>query len=88
MCPVLALSGYLCPTCGGLRAVHDLATGDLAGAWVMNPLVTIAVPLASVVLGVWWWRAWRRLPATEVPLPVIVMITVGIVIFGVARNFI
>src|SRR5690625_7711161 len=57
MCPILAFTGYLCPTCGGLRAVHDLAHLDLAGAWAMNPLLTIALPVAALLIAGWWWRA-------------------------------
>ena len=45
VCPLYALTGLWCPACGGLRATHDLAHGDLAGAWAMNPLWVLAVPL-------------------------------------------
>ena len=31
-CPFLAITGWYCPGCGSLRAVHDLLHGDLAGA--------------------------------------------------------
>ncbi|WP_090033820.1 DUF2752 domain-containing protein [Cellulomonas marina] len=52
-CPLLSLTGLACPLCGGLRAVHDLAHGDVAGAWGSNPLlVALVVP---VVLA---WLAW------------------------------
>ncbi len=59
LCPTLALAGIYCPGCGMLRATHDLAHLDLAGALARNPL---AVPLyvGLVVLFVAWVRAtWR-----------------------------
>jgi hypothetical protein len=52
VCPVLLLTGLQCAGCGGLRAAHDLATGDLAGAWSMNPFLTIAMPVAAVLWAV------------------------------------
>ena len=48
LCPLRALTGWACPACGGLRATHDLATGDIAGAWAMNPLWVVVVPFLVV----------------------------------------
>ncbi len=87
MCPILAFTGYLCPTCGGLRTVHDLAHGDLGGAWGMNPLLTIALPIAAVLLAGWWWRAWRNLPARQIPPALVIIGAIVIVGFGILRNF-
>jgi Protein of unknown function (DUF2752) len=42
-CPVLALTGWWCPFCGGLRAVHALVHGDPATAVARNPLVPLFV---------------------------------------------
>lgn len=86
LCPVLALTGWYCPTCGGLRAVHDLVTGDLAGAWAMNPLVTIGVPLAAAALALWTLRAWRGRPARRLPPTLLLALAAGAVLFGVLRN--
>jgi hypothetical protein len=47
-CPLFALTGWQCPLCGSLRALHALLTGSLAAAIRFNPLTTIAA-LASVV---------------------------------------
>ena len=54
-CPFLLLTGWRCPGCGGLRAVHDLLHGDLAAALTQNPLAVLAV--LSAVLG---WAFWAR----------------------------
>ena len=58
-CPVLALTGWLCPGCGSTRALHALLHGDLAKALAMNPLLVIASPLL----------AWMALNAAGVNLP-------------------
>lgn len=87
ICPILAITGYECPTCGGLRSVHDMAHLDFASAWMMNPLVTIAVPLSAVALGMWWWRAWRNRPAWTIPLPLVLIGAAIVLGFGVLRHF-
>ena len=52
-CPIYLLTGQYCAGCGALRATHDLAHGDLAGAWSMNPLLVAAAPLLVVA-----WLRW------------------------------
>jgi hypothetical protein len=37
-CPFHALTGWLCPLCGSLRAVHALLQGSPAAAVTFNPL--------------------------------------------------
>lgn len=59
VCPVYALTGMLCAGCGGLRATYDLAHGDLAGAWAMNPLWVLLVPVLVAAWGAWLARGWR-----------------------------
>jgi hypothetical protein len=58
-CPFLALTGWSCPGCGGLRAAHALAHGDLAAAAGLNLLFVLALPLV-VVLWLRWVRARAR----------------------------
>ena len=58
-CPFLAITGWYCPGCGALRAVHALAHGDLTTALARNPLVVVA--LGYVVLG---WVLWLHRTAT------------------------
>ena len=40
-CPFHALTGWLCPFCGSLRAIHALLTGSPLTALAFNP-VTVA----------------------------------------------
>lgn len=85
-CPFRALTGWLCPGCGGLRAVHLITRGDLAGAWAMNPLVVVAVPAA---IGLWaWWllTRWRNRPGWAVPTAAVIGLAVLVLTFWLARN--
>ena len=60
LCPTKALSGLDCPGCGGLRSVHSLLHGDVAGALDHNALVVLVVlPLALVLWARWFRREWR-----------------------------
>ena len=86
LCPLLALTGWACPACGGLRATHDLATGDIAGAWAMNPLWVVVVPFLVVAWVLWLRRAWTGTRARVVPAWAGVAALVVLVGFGVARN--
>ena len=44
-CPLHALTGLDCPTCGGLRAAHLLLHGHLRAAFHLNPFLFFALPL-------------------------------------------
>lgn len=59
ICPFLLVTGHPCAACGCLRATHDLAHGDVAGAWDMNPLWVLTVPVLVVAWVVWLVRAVR-----------------------------
>ncbi len=63
MCVLKATTGVPCPTCGGTRALHHLAHFDVAGAWGMNPLVTLSVfaLLPWMLADLWLMRTGRAL---------------------------
>src|SRR5579864_5631489 len=46
-CPVHYLTGWYCPGCGSLRALHQLLHGNLRAAWAMNPLTVILLPFLT-----------------------------------------
>jgi len=86
VCPLYALTGLWCPACGGLRATHDLAHGDVAGAWSMNPLWVLAIP---VVVALWGRLVVRRAqgrPVRPAPAWLAWVVLAVIVAFGVLRN--
>ncbi|GIG39467.1 DUF2752 domain-containing protein [Cellulomonas phragmiteti] len=86
LCPSVLLLGVSCPGCGGLRATHDLLTGDLAGAWLANPLWTLTAPLLVAVWGVWTARRLRGGPPLTTPSWVPWTVLVVVVAFTVLRN--
>ena len=44
-CPLHALTGWLCPFCGSLRAVHALLRGAPLAALAFNPLTVAGIAL-------------------------------------------
>jgi len=86
LCPSVLFLGVTCPGCGGLRATHDLLTGDVASAWAANPLWTLLAPALALLWVVWTARRLRGGPPLVAPgwLPWALLVTV--VAFGVLRN--
>ncbi len=86
-CPSLYLTGFYCPGCGSLRAIHDLAHLDLAGAWGMNPLAVIALPWLA-----WRWLRWALESAgvsvTTRPAPgwALYLLAGAVILYGILRN--
>jgi hypothetical protein len=90
-CPIRWLTGYWCPGCGGLRAVHDLAHGQIGSALSANLVVVIMVPVMVTL-----WARWvvtrsargRAEPRTSRPGPpwLFWSLLVTVVIFWGLRN--
>lgn len=49
-CPFRALTGFYCPGCGTLRALHQLLHGNLGAALWLNPLTVLALPFLGYAL--------------------------------------
>ena len=49
-CPFKELTGWLCPFCGSLRAIHALLHGVPGAAWTFNPLTTAGAAAAGCAL--------------------------------------
>jgi hypothetical protein len=49
-CPLNTLTGWLCPFCGSLRALHALLHGAPQTAWTFNPLTTAGVTAGLIAL--------------------------------------
>jgi hypothetical protein len=88
-CPVLALTGCYCPGCGGLRALHDVAHGDIAGA-VSSNLYAVGIFALAAAIWLGWLRAGlsgERYRLTWLPDRTIALAgTVGLAVFTLARN--
>ena len=87
-CPFLALTGYHCPGCGTLRALHQLLNGHLLAAIDYNPLTVFFLPFlayafsAAMVGGIWG----PKLPTVFIPAGWIWALLVAVIGFGVLRN--
>jgi hypothetical protein len=85
-CPILALTGWQCPGCGGVRALSSLLHGDLVGSFAMNPLLlalyaTLALLLASAAVT----RARPQL-ANRLALAALGVVSIAGLYSGVVRN--
>ncbi|UWX03841.1 DUF2752 domain-containing protein [Pseudoxanthomonas sp. NC8] len=56
-CMFHAVTGLYCIGCGLTRALHALVHGDLAGAFSMNPLGVLMLPLMALMVA--WSQGWQ-----------------------------
>ncbi|MGC1452706.1 MAG: DUF2752 domain-containing protein [Candidatus Sulfotelmatobacter sp.] len=87
-CPLRYLTGWYCPGCGSLRAIHQLLHGSLRAAWAMNPLTVVLLPfltygLASAAI---FEVRGRALPQPFLRAVWIRALCAAIILFGIARN--
>ena len=87
-CPVHYLTGWYCPGCGSLRAVHQLLHGNLSAAWAMNPLTVVLLPFLTYGLIAWVVAetSGKQLPQPFLSAAWIRALGVAIILFGIARN--
>jgi len=87
-CPLRYLTGWYCPGCGSLRAMHQLLQGHLRAAWALNPLTILLLPFlaygtASYAL---FKIRGQHLPRLFLPAAWIRALCAVIILFGIARN--
>lgn len=87
-CPLRYLTGWYCPGCGSLRALHQLLHGNLCAAWAMNPLTVLLLPFLTYGLASHALRALggRGLPQPFLPAAWIRVLCAVVLLFGIARN--
>lgn len=87
-CPVHYLTGWYCPGCGSLRALHQLLQGNVRAAWSMNPLTLIFLPFLSYGLASRALAEIRGqgLPRVFLPALWIRALCAAIILFGIVRN--
>ncbi len=88
VCALHEVTGWQCPGCGGLRAMHQLTHGHIGAAWRLNPFA-VALPLVALWLGL--REAARVLMGWKWPglvtRPIFGWLLAGaLVLFGVLRN--
>lgn len=87
VCLFKKLTGYDCPGCGGLRAMHHLLRGEVWHAFQLNAMAVVTLPL----LGLWAIRSWARSSrdGNGERTPTVFWLWLAallIVLFGVVRN--
>lgn len=86
-CPLLAVTGWYCPGCGALRAVHALAHGDVMTALARNPFAVVALGYVVVTWVLWFERRITgRPPRWLAPAWVLHGVLGAILMFWVLRN--
>lgn len=87
-CPVLYLTGWYCPGCGSLRAMHAILHGNLREAWSLNPLTVLLLPFVAYGTGSYalFEIRGRHLPGLFLPAVWIRALCAVIILFGIARN--
>lgn len=88
VCPLLRLTGILCPGCGGLRSAHAFAHGDLITAFGANALAVTGYFVFAGFMLLWLIRAWRggQVPRPALPAPYWWGIGGAALVFAVVRN--
>lgn len=76
-CPFYALTGYKCPGCGTLRAIHALLHFRVAVAFKLNPFLLLSIP---VIVGM---LASRRFALNAMLGKCILVVTIG---YWILRN--
>jgi hypothetical protein len=87
LCPLKAGTGWDCPACGALRAVHALCRLDVAAAVDHNLLFVLAVPFLVAGYAVWLGRSlgWP-LPRVSLPRGLYPALVALAIAFAVVRN--
>jgi hypothetical protein len=87
-CPLRYLTGWYCPGCGSLRALHQLLHGNLGDAWALNPLTVILLPFLAYGIASYavFEIRGRHLPRFFLPAVSIRALCAVIILFGIARN--
>ena len=87
-CPVYYLTGWYCPGCGSLRAMHQLLHGHLWAAWAMNPLTVVLMPFLAYGLASHLLFEIRRrgLPQPLLSAVWVRALCAAILLFGIVRN--
>jgi hypothetical protein len=76
-CPFHALTGWFCPGCGSLRAIHALTRGHLQAAIAFNPLMVLSLPVLALLRLRTAWLYSPRIAWTAATL---------LVSYGILRN--
>lgn len=87
VCIFYKTTGWRCPGCGGLRAIHQLLHGHLAAAFEFNALVVAGLPFAAALCLRWVLGRVRHRPVKWEMRPVWILAGLALLLlFGIGRN--
>ncbi len=86
-CTFYRTTGWLCPGCGSLRAVHQLLHGHMWQALRLNLLFVVSLPFVAATAILWFMRKLQHQPCLIVIKPAWIWIGGGVIlIFTIVRN--
>lgn len=88
-CGFLTVTGFYCPGCGGLRAMHDLTHGHVLAALQSNAMGLVLCAVLGGLLTLWLVCAWqgRQVPVDRIVTARRVWVFLAVfAIFAVYRN--
>jgi hypothetical protein len=87
-CPFYAATHWLCPGCGGTRALYQMLHLNFGQALQWNALVTVCAPLFLAGFFFWYYTVMRdhRSPGIHLPRGVVVGSYVIVILFVIIRN--
>ena len=87
-CPFLWLTGWYCPGCGSLRALHQLLHGNVRAAFAFNPFAVLTFPFLAYggATRVVFLLRGRYLPRVFLSGWLIWTLGFAVVLFGILRN--
>ena len=86
-CGLYRTTGFLCPGCGSLRAMHQLLHGHLLEALRFNALLVCSLPFIGATAALWLIRNLRGQPFSLPLKPSWVWVGSAILlIFAITRN--
>ena len=88
VCPFFGLTGYHCPGCGTLRAIHQLLHGNVIAAFGYNPYSMLALPVIGYSLAAGGLRTYGlpAPPRLSIPAPWIWALLAAVLAFWLLRN--
>ena len=88
ICPFFGVTGFHCPGCGTLRALHVLLHGDLSGALGYNLLTVMSLPFIAYSFTSKMGKDFldRALPLIFIPHQLIWGLLVAVLAFWTLRN--
>jgi hypothetical protein len=85
--------GFICPSCGGTRAVHNFVTGNFIASFNYNPYIfgiIIYLIAAVIILNLEFLLKLsfaKKIRKLILNYKVIIGLAVGYAVFGILRNF-